>query len=128
MKYQVIYEVEADSPKEAATKTLFHHKGSKRGENTSYTVTDGTTTWEDVRPCSDGGLRTLTERELQVADLIMQGASNGDISKTLKITSGTTKTHVSHIFDKLNVNSRVGLVMALYSAMEKRKAHADKAA
>jgi DNA-binding NarL/FixJ family response regulator len=49
---------------------------------------------------------TLTERELEVLKLIVDGCNNALISEKLFITVGTVKTHVSSILSKLSVNDR----------------------
>jgi len=48
----------------------------------------------------------LTERELEVLELIGQGLSNQGIADRLFIEVGTVKNHVHSILDKLNVSSR----------------------
>ncbi|HMA32948.1 MAG TPA: AAA family ATPase [Chloroflexia bacterium] len=48
----------------------------------------------------------LTERERQVAMLIAQGKSNGEIAKTLLITVRTVEAHITRILDKLALKSR----------------------
>lgn len=48
----------------------------------------------------------LTDRELEVLELIVAGCSNADISKQLYITVGTVKTHVCHILNKLCADDR----------------------
>lgn len=48
----------------------------------------------------------LTQREHEVLRLLGQGASNPQIAKTLFITEATVKTHLVHIFAKLDVESR----------------------
>jgi LuxR family maltose regulon positive regulatory protein len=52
----------------------------------------------------------LSERELQVLQLIEEGASNQEIAQDLVIAIDTVKRHVSHIFAKLGVNNRVQAV------------------
>lgn len=49
---------------------------------------------------------SLTERELEVLQLIVDGASNADISEQLFITLGTVKTHVRKILNKLSADDR----------------------
>jgi DNA-binding NarL/FixJ family response regulator len=48
----------------------------------------------------------LTDRELEVLELIGQGLTNQQISETLVIEVGTVKNHVHSILEKLNVSSR----------------------
>ncbi len=52
----------------------------------------------------------LSERELQVLQLLACGASNQEIAQELVIVVDTVKRHVSHIFAKLGVNNRVQAV------------------
>ncbi|HEX3639968.1 MAG TPA: LuxR C-terminal-related transcriptional regulator, partial [Ktedonobacteraceae bacterium] len=49
----------------------------------------------------------LSERELQVLQLLARGASNQEIAQELVIVVDTVKRHVSHIFSKLGVSNRV---------------------
>ncbi|MGW8484103.1 LuxR C-terminal-related transcriptional regulator [Microbacterium sp. NPDC055903] len=51
----------------------------------------------------------LTERELQVAMLIVSGAANKDVAETLGVSVRTVEVHVGRIFDKLGVRKRVEL-------------------
>jgi ATP/maltotriose-dependent transcriptional regulator MalT len=48
----------------------------------------------------------LSERELEVLQLVAAGHSNQEIAEKLVITVGTVKAHTSNIFNKLNVRSR----------------------
>ena len=53
---------------------------------------------------------SLTERELDVLELVAQGRSNKDIARRLSITEGTAKTHVKSILTKLDAISRTEAV------------------
>jgi DNA-binding CsgD family transcriptional regulator/ArsR family metal-binding transcriptional regulator len=57
---------------------------------------------------TEGGLlsETLTPREIEVLRLVSRGATNREISRRLKISPHTVKSHVTHIFNKLGVNDR----------------------
>lgn len=55
---------------------------------------------------------TLTERELDVLRLVAGGASNGQIGRALHISEATVKTHLVHIFTKLDVSDRTAAVTA----------------
>jgi DNA-binding NarL/FixJ family response regulator len=48
----------------------------------------------------------LTDRELQVLELIVLGHQNKQIAHTLNIAEDTAKIHVKHIFAKLGVQNR----------------------
>jgi two-component system, NarL family, response regulator LiaR len=49
---------------------------------------------------------TLTDRELEVLQLIVDGFSNAAIAEQLYISIGTVKTHVRHILNKLCADDR----------------------
>jgi two-component system nitrate/nitrite response regulator NarL len=49
----------------------------------------------------------LTERELEIVELIARGWSNKLIARKLDISEGTVKVHVKHILKKLNLHSRI---------------------
>jgi len=53
---------------------------------------------------------TLTERELQVLELIAKGYRNKEIARELNITERTVKFHANIIFQKLEVDSRTEAV------------------
>ena len=60
----------------------------------------------------------LTERELQVLQLIVDGCSNAEIAQRLYITIGTVKTHVRNILNKLCADDRTqAAVRALRSGL-----------
>jgi NarL family two-component system response regulator LiaR len=52
----------------------------------------------------------LTERELEVLRCMVEGLNNQEISGKLFISLGTVKFHISNIFQKLGVDSRVEAV------------------
>jgi len=53
----------------------------------------------------------LTDREQEVLNWLVQGASNEEIAKHLYITVATVKAHLTAIFEKLNVNSRTQAIV-----------------
>jgi DNA-binding NarL/FixJ family response regulator len=60
----------------------------------------------------------LTERELEVLKLIVDGCSNAAIAEKLYITVGTVKTHVRNILNKLCADDRTqAAVRALRSGL-----------
>lgn len=52
----------------------------------------------------------LSERELEVLRLVAKGAANKEIAVQLSITQSTVKTHITSIFQKLDVSDRTEAV------------------
>ncbi len=52
----------------------------------------------------------LSERELEVLQLMAKGSANKEIAASLSISESTVKTHVANIFQKLEVNHRTEAV------------------
>jgi DNA-binding NarL/FixJ family response regulator len=62
----------------------------------------------------------LSDRELEVIELIIEGCSNNDIAERLYIANGTVKTHVCNIMNKLGANDRTqAAVIAMRSGLVK---------
>ena len=53
----------------------------------------------------------LTTRELEVVSVIVEGASNKDIAHLFSISENTVKHHLTSIFDKVGVSSRLELAV-----------------
>jgi two-component system nitrate/nitrite response regulator NarL len=58
---------------------------------------------------AEGSPFGLTQRELQVVELIVAAAGNKKIAETLAISEKTVKHHLTNIFEKLGVSSRLEL-------------------
>jgi DNA-binding NarL/FixJ family response regulator len=56
----------------------------------------------------------LSERELEVLTLIARGETNRGAAARLFISEATVKTHLLHIYAKLDVNDRAAAVAAAY--------------
>lgn len=52
----------------------------------------------------------LSKQELNVKKLILEGKSNKDIADDLFISLSTVKTHITNIYNKLNVTNRTELI------------------
>ena len=63
------------------------------------------------RPAPPKGLDELTAREREILLLIANGLSNTEIGQELYIGETTVKTHVTHIFQKLDLRDRVQAVV-----------------
>jgi len=54
--------------------------------------------------------RLLTPREIEMVRMVSKGLRNKAIADALHIGEGTVKTHLHHIFEKLNIQSRAELI------------------
>ena len=61
-------------------------------------------------------LDELTPRERQVLELIARGHPNTGIARQLCVSDATVKTHVAHVFSKLNLHDRAQAVVYAYEA------------
>jgi DNA-binding CsgD family transcriptional regulator len=77
---------------------------------------------ELMKPHSDAGEeidrsillnRGLTDREIEVVELLIKRRSNREIGAKLFISIATVKTHVHHVFDKLEIGTRGELLELL---------------
>jgi len=56
-------------------------------------------------------LDTLTSREREVLALIGQGKTNSEIARELVVGEGTIKTHINHLFMKIQLRDRAAAVV-----------------
>src|SRR3954447_2100308 len=68
------------------------------------------------RPEPPKAVDELTARERDIFRLIAEGLSNAEISERLFISDTTVKTHVTHVFSKLDVRDRVQAVVLAYQS------------
>lgn len=69
-----------------------------------------------VRRASSPG-PVVTEREVEVLELLSRGLGNREMARELFVSEATVKSHLSHIYTKLGVETRAGAVAA---AIERR--------
>jgi DNA-binding CsgD family transcriptional regulator len=62
------------------------------------------------------GVASLTERELEVARLIVDRKTNAQIAAELFLSPKTVETHVRNLFHKLGVSSRVDVARTVERA------------
>jgi DNA-binding CsgD family transcriptional regulator len=55
------------------------------------------------------GWNAMTDSELSVARLVAQGFTNREVAERLFVSHHTVSSHLRHVFDKLEINSRVEL-------------------
>ncbi|MBN2409099.1 MAG: hypothetical protein JXE07_05125, partial [Candidatus Aminicenantes bacterium] len=65
------------------------------------------------------GAAGLTSREQEILRLVISGAGNKDIAKKLFISPSTARNHISNIYQKLGVGSRLELINRLGSGSRK---------
>ncbi|NJN76474.1 MAG: helix-turn-helix transcriptional regulator [Synechococcaceae cyanobacterium RL_1_2] len=56
------------------------------------------------------GLVSLSDREVQIVDLVAQGLTNQHIAEQLEISKRTVDNHISNILTKTQTENRVALV------------------
>jgi two-component system, NarL family, nitrate/nitrite response regulator NarL len=71
----------------------------------------------------------LTPRELEIVSAVVAGHSNKEITAPFKISEDTVKHHLSNIFDKLGVATRLELALrvAEWRTAEKTRAENESA-
>jgi LuxR family maltose regulon positive regulatory protein len=60
-----------------------------------------------VSPAAQALVEPLTEREMEVLRLIAAGLSNREIAHELVVAVSTVKSHINHIYGKLDVKNRI---------------------
>ena len=49
----------------------------------------------------------MTKREVEILELVVQGATNSEIGQALCITENTAKIHLRNILEKLHLQNRI---------------------
>lgn len=74
--------------------------------------------FSSARPIEQLG---LTGREAEVLLWVAQGKANGDVATILGMSEKTVKTHLGHIFEKLNVETRTAAAVLAIEALPRRR-------
>lgn len=92
-------------PTQPASQSL--SRPSPAASDSSHTSGGG----EESAPSSGGGGGgVLTDRELEILQIIAKGLSNNEAAKVLGLSKATIRTHLEHIYEKLDVTNRVEAV------------------
>jgi DNA-binding CsgD family transcriptional regulator len=67
--------------------------------------------------CREAWAPLLTDRELEVALLVAEGLSNGEVAQRLFVSPRTVEVHLRKVFAKLAVRSRVELSVAAHRVL-----------
>jgi DNA-binding NarL/FixJ family response regulator len=72
-------------------------------------------TYRSATPVGDDGaaerIAELTPRERDVLRLIGRGATNAEIAESLFVSEATVKSHIGHIFTKLDLRDRAAAIV-----------------
>lgn len=83
---------------------------------------------DSAAPEQHGGRYGLTRREMQMVAAIVEGSSNREIAQKFSVREDTVKHHLTSIFSKLEVSTRLELALfALEHRLVIKNSAADKA-
>ena len=66
-------------------------------------------------------LATLTAREREIVSLVVEGLRNEEVARRIGITEKTVRNHLTAVFDKVGVSSRLELVVLAFGAGHRRR-------
>ena len=69
-----------------------------------------------VRRTASPGPVVTGGREVEVLELLARGLGNRDMARELLVSEATVKSHLSHVYTKLGVDTRAGAVAAAIGA------------
>lgn len=78
-------------------------------------ATDSDATLDNISPENS----QFTEKELRVISLLLEGKSNSQIAFRLGVCTRTVEYHLSHIYEKLGISSRVEATIKLIRLFQK---------
>jgi DNA-binding CsgD family transcriptional regulator len=84
-----------------------HHRDLRRILKRAFDARLGRKVGLTIRGHEIGSARdSLSPREREILDLVVQGSTNREMARALFITERTVKVHLRHIYEKLGVRSR----------------------
>ena len=85
-------------------------RGIANPVDTSYSL--GLPSGDEVLRVSEQG-QAVSEREVEILELVAQGLTNGEIARRLWVTETTVKFHLSRVYRKLGVSNRTSAALWL---------------
>ena len=67
----------------------------------------------------------MSWREIQVAELVCKGYSNGEIARELKIKPGTVKTHLRNVYRRIRVRNKITMLLKVLDQATKFSARSE---
>lgn len=102
---------------EVTRRVIEHFARSAQADSLESLVPSGQIFTEPVPHIpSPEAIGDLSDREVEVLQLLARGLSNQEIASELFVSNTTVKTHVSHILTKLGVRDRVQAVVEAYDS------------
>jgi DNA-binding NarL/FixJ family response regulator len=106
----------------ASLRGLEQGKAPLSGELTSHLLDHIAHQAKNATPFEASRPPALSEREVEILQLIAQGLQNKSIAEELKISENTVKYHLKHILQKLNLKNRAeAAAYAVESGLSARK-------
>ena len=93
---KAFFAVTGKDPVEVSAADVFEFLADQRGDRTVARLADR---------------NALTGREREVLALIGQGNTNTEIAARLFVSEGTVKTHINHLFTKLQLHDRAAAIV-----------------
>lgn len=100
-----------DSEQEPPSDSNMGHKKSESGRTEEHTANEKSS--ETLHLQDFVKMYSLTKRETEITQLIIQGKSNAEIAGELFISETTVKKHVSNIFEKTGIGRREELIIKI---------------
>jgi DNA-binding NarL/FixJ family response regulator len=69
----------------------------------------------------------LTSREVEIAHFVSRGLRNKEIARELRLSEGTVKMHLHHIYEKLHLGGRTQLALSMARVCAQMPLSSDEA-